>query len=465
LFLWLGCDASGAQNSILLEPDVDSAPFEIVEIMSSGAYGTVAVARYLEEGGRIVAVKALRSDHLNRPKILARARDEARMLFRLRHPNIVRLEQLLDVGGRPVLLMEWVEGVSLRELLNHLECLPIAVALEIVRQIAQALDAAYGSLDDEGRALRIIHRDIKPANVLLSLSGEVKLVDFGVATGNFDDRETSTVSTIMGTQGYMAPERLDGVADSPAIDVYAMGVTLYELLTGRMPQLPSAPKNHAAHLARRLERIEDLPDTDSDLLATVAALVGRMCTYAYEERPSAADVHASLVQTDGHAWADLSAFADLHARPIYEARRPTEPVKQHREYQELAFLERPWTSTSLQPLGRSVPVTRVAQDSPADQKLRAFLIEPGWTNRRRELKWLLATNPDWSEAPFLEVLERYWAPWWKIWVRRPTAAEIQTVLDMLRYRRSPTVLDRVRGLRHSPNPDIAGAARILVDNP
>jgi len=446
---------------------VPEVAFEIVEVMATGAYGTVAVARYLEEDGRLVAVKALRSDHLNRPKILARARDEARVLFRLKHPNIVRLEQLLDVGGRPVLLMEWVEGVSLRELLDDQERLPVAVALEIGRQIACALDGAFTALDEDGSRLSIIHRDIKPANVLLSLGGEVKVVDFGVATGDFDDRETSTVSTIMGTQGYMAPERLDGVADSPAIDIYALGVTLFELLTGRMPQLPSTPGKHAHYLERRLQRITDLEDQEEGLpCGQIAELIGRMCTYKHEMRPSASDVQASLVEllASMSSEPDLAGFASRRATPIFDARAPTRPASEHPHYHDLAFLERPWSSVSIQPAGMRLNATVVEEDSPADQKLRAFLAEADWYERRKDLTWLLATHSGWTERPFLEVLDRHEAPWWRFWIRRPSAREVQTVLVMLRYRRNVGVVERARALRHSPDPQIAGAARALVDN-
>lgn len=443
-------------------------PFEILEISATGAYGAVAVARYLDDGGRVVAVKALKSDYLNRPKILARARDEARMLFKLRHPNIVRVERLLDVGGRPVLLMEWVEGVSFRQLLNRYEKVPVAVALEMVRLIALALDAAYNTVNADGSRMCIIHRDIKPSNLLLSLSGEVKVVDFGVATGDFDDRETSTVSTIMGTQGYMAPERLDGVADSPAIDVYALGVTLFEMLTSRSPLLPSAPKNHQDQLSRSLDRLLDLdipPGLDGP--EPIAELISKMCTYSYERRPSVAEIQmelsAMLIAFDNLP--DLTGYALQSAVPIYNS-RPEVPPKQHGDYAELAFLERPWTSAEILPRdnAEAVPTTVVQEDSPADKRVRSFLAEDGWVERRKELTWLLATNSGWTEGPFLEVLDRSDEPWWKIWARRPSTEELKTALIMLRYRRNKRVVARVESFRDHSNQGVASAARALIEN-
>ena len=218
------------------------APFEILEIPASGAYGTIAVVRQNEGEGRIVAVKALRTGHLSRPRLMARARDEARMMYHLRHPNIIRVDELLDVGGRPVLVMEWVEGASLSQVLGQVGQFPIPIAMEIARQTALALDAAYNTRNPDSTRMRIVHRDIKPANLILSLGGDLKVVDFGIAHGEFFDREATTVNTVMGTQGYMAPERLDGMNDHPAIDVYALGISLYELVTGEVLVLPRTPR-------------------------------------------------------------------------------------------------------------------------------------------------------------------------------------------------------------------------------
>ena len=139
----------------------------------------------------------------------------------------------MEVGGRPVVVMEHVQGVSLDALLLRFkEGVPSSVAVEVMRQTCLALHVAYNeSLGEDGQPMRVIHRDIKPSNVLLSIHGHVKVVDFGIAKGQFEGREANTESVVMGSRPYMAPERLDGISDNPTVDVYSAGMSLFELLT------------------------------------------------------------------------------------------------------------------------------------------------------------------------------------------------------------------------------------------
>ena len=152
-----------------------AGPFEILEILGEGSFGTVCVARVSTDPlRRKVALKILKGAYATNDKILNRTRDEARLLSRINHPNIVRVERLMEVGGRPVVVMEHVQGVSLDQLLLRFkDGLPAAIALEMTRQTCLALHVAYAeALGDDGRPMRVIHRDIKPSNILLSIHGE-----------------------------------------------------------------------------------------------------------------------------------------------------------------------------------------------------------------------------------------------------------------------------------------------------
>ncbi len=443
----------------------EAAPFEILEIPAAGAYGAVAVVRVVEDD-RVVAVKALKSSYLSNARVLARARDEARMLYQLRHPNIVRVEELLDVGGRPVVVMEWVEGVSLAQLLHHTRRLPLLVAAELSRQTSLALDAAYSTANPDGTPMRIVHRDIKPANILLSLAGDLKVVDFGVAHGDFFDRETSTISTVMGTQGYMAPERFDGQHDEAALDVYALGVTLYQLATGAVLLLPRTPKPHQDTLVKRCKDIENLICPEAPALpAAMAELVGLMCTWSWEKRPTISEVQMRLsaMLMDADQRPDLPAFALEHVVPVHN-RRPQIPPKDHVDYADMAFLEQPWETMDHTPLrAGGVPTTYIKPNSAADRRVRRFFAQRGWVEKQRELSWLLARNPEWTETPFLEILEKPASPWWKFWDRGLSAAQLVLVLDTLRYRKS----DRVRQLvtrfaNHADERVVASVERLLA---
>jgi tRNA A-37 threonylcarbamoyl transferase component Bud32 len=200
-----------------------------------GGMATVYAAREVP-AGRTVAVKVLTVPPQRTPAdvaaLVGRMRREARAISRLSHPNIVRVFDMGEEDGVPFLVMEYLEGVTLREHLDAEGPLPPARAAEILDQVAQALDAAHA----EG----VLHRDIKPSNVML-VSGSahgspagVKLMDFGVARQNDDTRLTRT-GVMVGSPAYMAPEAVRGERPAPAADVWALGVLLYEMLAGRPP--------------------------------------------------------------------------------------------------------------------------------------------------------------------------------------------------------------------------------------
>ncbi len=321
-----------------------AGPFEILEILGEGSFGTVCVARVSADPlRRRVALKILKGAYATNKKILNRTRDEARLLSRINHPNIVRVERLMEVGGRPVVVMEHVQGVSLDQLLLRFkEGLPGAVALEMCRQTCLALQVAYAeALGEDGRPLRVIHRDIKPSNIMLSIHGEVKVLDFGIARGEFEGREARTESVVMGSRPYMAPERLDGISDSPGVDVYSAGMSLFELLTGRTMSLSINPVSHDQAMNRQLSHIavQGMPEAAIEDLRN---LLRRMCAYTRDYRPSAADCGRDLEQLlyaiDPRYRIGLDEFARTTVLPIYESRPRITPEDALQESGDEEFL-------------------------------------------------------------------------------------------------------------------------------
>jgi WD40 repeat protein len=206
--------------------------YEIVGELGRGGMGVVYKARHLRLD-RLVALKMILSGVYAGPHELARFRTEAEVIARIQHPNIV---QIFDVGeaplaggdGCPFLSLELVEGGSLARKLTG-RPLPAREAAGLVQSLARAIHAAH--------QLGIIHRDLKPGNILLTADGTPKITDFGLAK-RVDAETTGTQSgVLMGTPEYMAPEQAAGKSKEigPATDVYALGVILYELLTGRPP--------------------------------------------------------------------------------------------------------------------------------------------------------------------------------------------------------------------------------------
>ncbi|HHO49716.1 MAG TPA: hypothetical protein ENK18_02325, partial [Deltaproteobacteria bacterium] len=246
------------------------------------------------------------------------------------------------------------QGVSLDQLLLRFkDGLPGAIALEVIRQTCLALHVAYAeALGDDGRPLRVIHRDIKPSNVMLSIHGEVKVLDFGIARGEFQGREARTESVVMGSRPYMAPERLDGVNDSPAVDVYSSGMSLFELLTGRPMSLSINPVSHDQAMNRQLQYVH-IQGMSTAAVEDLRDLIRRMCAYTREYRPSAADCARDLEQLqyamDRRYHIALDEFARTTVLPIYESRPRIAPEDAIQQEDEDFLLEVTGALTSTSP--------------------------------------------------------------------------------------------------------------------
>ena len=288
------------------------------EVIGRGGFGTVHRAwLHGELLRREVAVKLLRAEHAANPHIAGRLRDEARMLSCLHHRAVVRVEDVVELGGAAALVMELVRGQPLSELIARHGHLPPGPALEIVCEVAGALAWAWEGPGPDGAPLRLLHRDIKPANILLTPLGEVKLLDFGIARAALAERESKTTSLGFGTPEYMAPERFDA-QDMPAGDVYALGATLLELLTGTAPARSSArQERHLDVWGQSLERA-----AQAGLDGEVVRLISEVLAYAPEQRPTAQDlvVRCEDILRAGRtgslrAWAAAHVVAPVAAGP------------------------------------------------------------------------------------------------------------------------------------------------------
>jgi len=222
---------------------------EIIELLGSGGMGVVYKARQ-PQLDRLVALKILPSGVASDPEFAERFAREARALAKLSHPNIVGIHDFGQSEGIYYFVMEYVEGVTLRDMERAGELSP-AEALSIVPRICDALQYAH----DEG----VVHRDIKPENILLDRKGRVKIADFGLAKllGKAATDLTLTRDDVaMGTPRYMAPEQMEKpLSVDHRADIYSLGVVFYEMLTGELPMGRFAPPSRKVHVDVRLDEV------------------------------------------------------------------------------------------------------------------------------------------------------------------------------------------------------------------
>ena len=254
---------------------------------------------------RIIAIKLLHAKWSSHDEVVMRTRDEARLLGLIRHQHIVKVEDLTSIDGKCAIVMEYLEGVDLKAMMTFLPernlVFPRKALFEIVLAVASALDAAYNGVPLQGgQPLRLIHRDIKPSNIFVTINGGIKLLDFGTARANFAQREAKTQALAFGSQGYMAPERMLGEEDTPAADIFSLGITLYELLAlesiGRIPVRPNKFQ------AKMDEKVAAVPlEGDPQWVEKVRTTLRRMLSYEPTDRPTATELVELMDELAGDA--------------------------------------------------------------------------------------------------------------------------------------------------------------------
>ncbi len=202
--------------------------YRVLALLGEGGMGSVYRARDVELD-ETVALKMLRRDLVDKPGVIERFRREVKLARRVTHPNVARTYDIGEHEGEKFLTMELVEGEPLSALLARERRLPLGRVVDLASEICAGLAAAH----DAG----VIHRDLKPDNVLLSSDGRVVITDFGVARGSIEGTDpAATMGVSVGTPAYMAPEQVRGAQDIDArADIYALGVMLFEMLTGELP--------------------------------------------------------------------------------------------------------------------------------------------------------------------------------------------------------------------------------------
>src|SRR5256885_3955243 len=260
--------------------------YKIVRKLGAGGMANVYHAGDQELGGR-VAIKILNERHANDEQFVERFRREAKNAAGLSHPNIVSIFDRGEAEGTYYIAMEYVDGLSLKELISTRGPAPINVAVDYARQILAALRIAHRQ--------GLVHRDIKPHNVLVDGEGRVKVTDFGIARAG--PSQMTEEGSIIGTAQYLSPEQAQGAPVTPASDLYSVGIVLYELLTGTVPFGGDTPVELA------MKHLSKVPEPPSRIRAEVPRDIDFVVMRALAKAPS------ERYQTADEMDADLARVA------------------------------------------------------------------------------------------------------------------------------------------------------------
>ena len=226
--------------------------YQIIKSIGEGGMANVYLA-YDTILDRNVAVKVLRGDLSSDEKFVRRFQREALSASSLSHPNIVEVYDVGEDNNQYYIVMEYIEGKQLKDVLRKRGKLTITEVIDIMQQIADGLSVAHDSY--------IIHRDIKPQNIMILENGLVKITDFGIAMAMNSTQLTQT-NSVMGSVHYLPPEQANGSGSTLKSDIYSMGILMYELLTGKLPYKgENAVEIALKHLKEPLPSIRDeIPD-------------------------------------------------------------------------------------------------------------------------------------------------------------------------------------------------------------
>ncbi|MGE0871090.1 MAG: protein kinase [Kofleriaceae bacterium] len=309
--------------------------YEVLARLASGGMAEIYAARHPSDPEQVVVIKQMLPQFAGKPEYVEMFLDEGRIVSLLRHPNIVRMHDFGFHGEAPYLAMEYLHGVDLRAIMRdgktRRRLLPLPYTLAIISAACGGLQFAHEARSLEGHPMDIVHRDVSPQNIVVTFDGAVKLIDFGIAKSRNRLHE-SRAGGLKGKVPYMAPEQIRGTGTDRRTDIYALGVVLYELVTGRRPYMLAKHEQPQAEFSLMMAIVEHRiarPSTlRSDLPPAIERIIMRALSARAAERYQTAEQMKDAIEA---AARELQLSTDV--RPVAALLRETfgDQVRKWRE--------------------------------------------------------------------------------------------------------------------------------------
>ncbi|MEO8843919.1 MAG: serine/threonine-protein kinase [Kofleriaceae bacterium] len=285
--------------------------YEILYELKSGGMGAVLLGRRRGPGAfeQLVAIKTIRPEYAQAPAVRAMFLDEAAILARLNHPGIATVHDFGEEGGTLYMVMEYVAGLPLRDLGEHV--MPAAIIARAIAEAGRGLNAAHEARDPSGTLMGLVHRDISPDNLMLGYDGHIKVIDFGIALVKNRQAPVTEFGTVKGKPPYMSPEQVKNEPMDRRSDVWALGVVAWELLTGKA--LFDGDSIYAVALAVEQQELVPPSRAGGRSLPTGldAAVMGALQRDVAQRTPTAAALSEALEQVIQAAGGEtLAAWAE-----------------------------------------------------------------------------------------------------------------------------------------------------------
>lgn len=306
---------------------LDESRYQTLLEVGRGGMGVVELAQDRDSVATLVAIKRMLPELAKDVHCRSAFLREARLLAKINHPNVVKIIDIRE-QGEPSLIMEYIDGVSLRELLtNRDQKIEPAIASKIIHYVALGLHAAHELKNDAEQSLEVVHRDVSPHNILVTVDGQVKLLDFGVAKTTEGTR--TATGEVKGKLGYMAPEQAMADTIDRRSDIYSLGAVLYELLSGQRMHGEGTDLEILRRIAT--EKPKPLNQIVSTIDPSLQSLVEQMTAESIDARPDNALVVAQMIEPYCATDSQFVEWASTHVGPKSIRQQRTKTIEVMRE--------------------------------------------------------------------------------------------------------------------------------------